>query len=269
MAKSVSFNRLPASEIIAVGILLSLAAFLWRGSVEMSYNWQWFRLPRLLFPGERAETWQWGPLLAGLGMTFFLAVVAAPLAALLGFVVALMGKSKLIVVRGFARAYVEIIRNTPMLVQLYLLYFFVGTILSLDRITAAVVALAVFEGAFAAEIFRAGLNATPQVQFDAARSLGLTRWQSFRLIALPQSLPLILPPLASLFVALIKHTSLVSVIAIPELTNLARNVIADTYLTFEIWLVVAAIYIVVCYVLSQAIAVWERKLVRRQALGKK
>lgn len=256
-----------AAQLLALAVLVGIIVFFWRSGTAVSYNWQWFRIPRLLFPGWRNDVWQWGPLVDGLRITFVLALLGAPFAAAIGLAAALMGKSQLITLRWVARIYVEVVRNTPMLVQLYLLYFLLASIFSLDRFTAGVLALAIFEGAFAAEIFRAGLDATPRGQLDAARSLGLTRWQSFRFIALPQSLPLTLPPLASLFVALVKHSSLLSVVAIPELTNLARNVIADTYLTFEVWLVIAAIYIVLCYFLSQAIGMWERRLLARQSLG--
>ena len=252
-----------SSHGLAYLILLAIVIFLWRGSTTMSYNWQWFRIPRLLMPRMEDGTFMPGPILEGLKMTFVLALVSVPIASAIGLIMALISKSKLITLRWFSIVYVETVRNTPMLVQLYLIYFLFASIFSIDRVIAGVMALAIFEGAFAAEIFRAGLTATPKGQLDAARSLGLGRWQSFRLIAIPQSLPLILPPLANLFVSLLKHSSLVSVIAIPDLTNMARNVIADTYLTFEIWLVVAGIYITVCFFLSKGIGLWEKRLLRR------
>lgn len=250
-------------QIAAALILLGVGAFLWQGGANLPYNWQWFRIPRLLLPGWFGDKWQWGPLVAGLRLTFLLALAGIPLVAVLGLAVALAGQSRLYVLRWSSRAYIELVRNTPMLVQLYLVYFLLANIFSLERVTAGLLALTIFEGAFAAEIFRAGLLSTPRRQLDAAHSLGLSRLQTMRLVAMPQSLPLILPPLANLFVALIKHSSIVSAVAIPELTDVARNIIADTYLTFEIWLVVAAIYITLCFFLSQTINAWERRLLSR------
>ena len=254
-----------------LGAFLALAAVIggiWYGASNISYNWQWYRIPRLLLPGYRGDEWTWGPLASGLRLTVILALCSAPLAAVIGLVIALMEKSRLVALRVFSRSYIELARNTPLLVQLYLLYFMLANLLDLDRTTAGILALALFEGAFAAEIFRAGIDAIPRGQRDAAAGLGLRPLAAFRLIYLPQSLPLILPALANLFVALIKHSSIVSVVALPELTDIARNLIADTYLTFEIWLTVAVIYIALCFSLSIAIRLWEARLVQRMNGGR-
>jgi polar amino acid transport system permease protein len=157
-------------------------------------------------------------------------------------------------------AYVEAIRNTPLLVQLYIVYFILAPILGLDRFWAGVLALAIFEGAFAAEIFRGGIQAVRLGQWEAAWTLGLSRTQAYRLIVLPQALRVILPPLAGLGVSLIKHSAIVSVIAIFDLTNEGRNVISDTFMTFEIWLTVAALYLCVTVTLSLAVQGLERRL---------
>lgn len=245
--------------LIIAGVLL----FIWQGGARSSYNWQWYRIPNLLLPGYRGDEWTWGPLVAGLRLTLILALFSVPLAAVIGLAAALMEKSRLVAVRWISRSYVELVRNTPLLVQLYLLYFMLANLLSLDRTVAGILALALFEGAFAAEIFRAGIEAVPRGMRDAAMGLGLRPLQAFRLIYLPHSLPLILPPLANLFVALIKHSSIVSVVALPELTDVARNIVADTYLTFEIWTVVAAVYILLCFTCSVAIRQWENRLLSR------
>lgn len=237
--------------------------FLWQGGTSSEYNWQWYRLQRVLLPGWRNDVWTWGPLVGGLKLTLILAAISAPIAGLIGLIVAIGESSRFLVLRMLAAGYVELIRNTPLLVQLYLLYFMFANFFNLERVTSGILALALFEGAFAAEIFRAGFNSIPTGQRRAAMALGFNRLQSFRLIYLPQSLPLIMPPLAGLFVALIKHSSIVSVVALPELTDIARNLIADTFLTFEIWLTVAAVYIFLCFSVSTSIRIWEKRLLSR------
>ena len=247
-------------------IVVALAAFFWRGGTIIEYNWQWYRLPRLLLPGWRDGVWVWGPIISGLKLTLLLAFVSVVLAGLIGLLTAVSGYSRFLALRMLSRGYIELMRNTPLLVQLYLLYFMFASFFDIERVTSGILALALFEGAFAAEIFRAGFDSIPTGQRRAAQALGLSRLQAMRLIYLPQSLPLILPPLAGLFVALIKHSSIVSVVALPELTDMARNIIAYTYLTFEIWLTVAVVYIALCFSVSLAIRAWEKRLLAR--LGK-
>ena len=162
--------------------------------------------------------------------------------------------------RGLAHGYVVLMRGTPLLVQLYLLYFMFGNALAFDRFFAAVLSLALFEGAFVAEIIRAGVAAVPSGQNEASAALGMSRFARWRFVLLPQTLPLILPPLANLFVSLIKHSSIVTIIAIADLTDAARNIISETFLTFEIWLTVGAMYVLVCLPPARAIAAWERRL---------
>ena len=165
----------------------------------------------------------------------FLATLAA------GLVAALLRLSGSPVGRALARCYIEVTRNTPLLVQLYVFYFVLAPILGIGRMTTGVLALGLFEGAFAAEIIRAGIQAVPAGQAEAAASLGLTQWQAMRLVV---------PPLASLMISLVKHSAIVSAIAIFDLANEARNVISDTFMTFEIWLTVAGMYLVVTTLLS-------------------
>jgi polar amino acid transport system permease protein len=177
-----------------------------------------------------------------------------------GLVAAILRQSGSLVGGALVRIYVEVIRNTPLLVQLYLFYFVLSPILGIDRYWTGVLCLAVFEGAFAAEIFRAGIEAVSKGQWEAGRSLGLTTARLYRHIVLPQALRLVLPPLTGLSVSLVKHSAIVSVIAVFDLTNEGRNVIADTFLTFEIWLAVAAVYLVVTGTMSAAVGVLERRL---------
>jgi polar amino acid transport system permease protein len=119
--------------------------------------------------------------------------------------------------------YVELIRGTPLLVQIFIVYFFIGTVLNLDRFTAGVAALAVFTGAYVAEIVRAGISSIHKGQMEAGRSLGMTSAQTMRYVILPQAFKRVLPPLAGQFINLIKDSSLVSVISITDLTKAGRG----------------------------------------------
>ena len=173
---------------------------------------------------------------------------------------ALLAMSHSIVGRAVARGYVELIRNTPLLVQIYLFYFVLAPILGIGRDMTGILALGLFEGAFAAEIIRAGIAAVPRGQWEAGESLGLSPWRVRRHIVLPQAARIVLPPLTSLAISLVKHSAIVSAIAIFDLTNEARNIIADTFLTFEIWLTIAGIYLLVTTTMSWCAALLERRL---------
>ena len=135
--------------------------------------------------------------------------------------------------------------------------------LGLGREATGVLCLALYEGAFATEIIRGALQAVPRGQREAALSLGLSDAQAERDIVWPQALPLMLPPLAGVLVNLVKHSAIVSVIAIFDLTTQARSIIADTFMAFEIWLTTAALYLCVTVCLSLAIHAFERRLRRR------
>jgi polar amino acid transport system permease protein len=155
---------------------------------------------------------------------------------------------------------VELIRNTPLLVQIYLLYFVFGPVIGLDRFSTAVLALSLFQGAYTAEIFRGGLNSIPKGQFEAAKSLGLNPFYTFYDVILPQLLQRTLPPLTNEVVSLIKNSSIVSVMAIFDLTTEGRNIVSETAMPFEIWFTVAAIYLSLTLMLSGLSAWMEHKL---------
>jgi len=216
-----------------------------------------------LFEGDLlGSTFQWkiGPLMQGLWVTVWLSFLSGILGLAIGLVTGLCRISRNPALRGMAITYVELIRGTPLLVQIFIFYFFIGTVLDLDRMVAGVGALAVFAGAYVAEIVRAGIQSIPRGQMEAARSLGMTVPQAMRHVILPQAFKRTLPPLAGQFISLIKDSSLVSVIAITDLTKSGREVITSSFATFEIWFVVAAMYLVLTSVLSQAIFWMERRL---------
>jgi len=205
-------------------------------------------------------TWRLGPLLTGLVTTMWISAAASVLGLAIGLVAGLMKISRNYTVSMLAAIYVEIIRGTPLLVQIFIAYFFIGTVFNLDRNVAGIGALALFAGAYVAEIVRAGIQSIPKGQMEAARSLGMSLPQAMTEIILPQALKRILPPLSGQFISLIKDSSLVSVIAITDLTKSGREIITSTFATFEIWLVVAAMYLIVTSLLSQFVFYLERRL---------
>lgn len=250
--------RLAFDTLAFLAVLLGLGWLIVEGASALHYNWQWYRIPQYLYRLEDGAFYP-GPLLRGLGVTLELTGWSVLLTVIFGLAAALLQRSSSWVGHAVARLYVEIVRNTPMLVQLYLVYFILAPILDLDRFVAAVLALALFEGAFAAEIFRAGIEAIPRGQWEAGRTLGLSSYAVHRFVILPQAIRLVLPPLTGLAVSLIKHSALVSVIAVADLTTEGRNLIADTFMTFELWFTVAALYLALTTSLSFLVSWLERR----------
>ncbi|WP_028079668.1 amino acid ABC transporter permease [Solimonas soli] len=201
-----------------------------------------------------------GPLTLGLWMTLRISAVALLFSMLLGLAAGLGRVSRNPAAYGLATTYVELIRGTPLLVQIFIFYFFVGTVLKLSAFTAGVAALAVFTGAYVAEIVRAGIEAIPKGQMEAARSLGMSVPQAMRHVILPQAFKKTLPPLAGQFINLIKDSSLVSVMALTDLTKAGREVVASTFSPFEVWFTVAAMYLVLTGTLSWCVRRLEKRL---------
>jgi polar amino acid transport system permease protein len=162
--------------------------------------------------------------------------------------------------QSIARIYLELIRNTPLIVQLFFMYFVIAPLVDMDGWTAAVIALSMFEGAYASEIIRGGIVSLPPGQWEAAYSIGLERRDALRYIILPQSIRRVLPPLVGQAISLIKDSALVSTIAIYDLTMRGQVIVAETFLAFEIWFVVAGIYLIITISLSVAVSLLRNKL---------
>lgn len=224
------------------------------GAEAMNYQWQWDRVPDYLFFFEDGH-WYSAELIDGLLVTLQLTAISAVATLILALVTALLRLSNAIVGRGLAYGYVELIRNTPLLVQIYLLYFVFGPYLGLDRFNTAVLALTLFQAAYASEVIRSGLNSINKGQFEACRTLGLSSFNTYRYVILPQVVKQTLPSLTNEVISLVKNTSIVSVMAIFDLTTEGRNIVSDTAMPFEIWFTVAAIYLLLTLTLS-AIAAW-------------
>ncbi len=202
-----------------------------------------------------------GPLLIGLWVTLQLSVLSLVFALLLGLLAGLGRVSANPAARDMAALYVELIRGTPLLVQMFIVYFFLGTVLNLSGFVAGVAALSVFTGAYVAEIVRAGIEAVPKGQMEAARSLGLSHWQAMRHIVLPQALKTTLPSLAGQSINLVKDSSLVSVMALTDLSMAGREIVASTFSPFEVWFTVALMYLL----LTGALSVFVRRLEKKMA----
>ncbi|WP_374443037.1 amino acid ABC transporter permease [Pseudomonas panipatensis] len=204
--------------------------------------------------------WTAGPLAWGLWTTLWISFVSGALGLAIGLFTGLCRLSKNPTLHDLSTLYVELVRGTPLLVQIFIFYFFIGTVLNLSREFAGVAALALFTGAYVAEIIRSGVQSIARGQDEAARSLGLNAGQSMRYVILPQAFKRVLPPLAGQFISLVKDTSLVSVIAITELTKSGREAITTSFSTFEIWFCVAALYLVINLPLSHLASRLERRL---------
>jgi len=235
------------------GVILLL-----KGAEDQGYYWQWFRIPKYLYEIDDGRFIA-GPILKGLKITLNLTWISLILTYIIGLVTALMRLSNSLLARGIARVYLEITRNTPLLVQIFFIYFVVAPILDIDRFVAGVLALSLFEGSYASEIYRSGIVAVNKGQWEASYTLGLSTYQSYRYIILPQAIRRILPPLTSQAVSLIKDSSLVSVIAIYEMTMQANEIASETFLVFEIFFTIAAIYLALTITLSQIVAYFEKR----------
>ena len=191
-----------------------------------------------------------GPVLNGLWVTLKISFFAALLTFVIGTVVAFMKLSSLVFLRDIATVYITIVRGTPLLVQIFLFYFIVANIFELDRFVAGVLALGIFFGAYMAEVLRGAIQSIDKGQLEAANSLGISKFQAMRYIILPQAFKRALPTLVGEMIALVKDSSLVSVISITDLTKVGKEIVANTFSPFETWIVIALVYLSITSVLS-------------------
>ncbi len=203
----------------------------------------------------------WPAFLKGAWYTLELSFFGVLLGTLLGVALALMRISSLWPLKLVATAYIELIRGTPMLVQVFIIYYGLTSFgINLTAFMAGVIALTINSSAYMAEVFRAGIEAIDKGQAEAARSLGMTKTMSLRYIVLPQAFRNMLPAIGNEFVIIIKDSSLISVVGISELMYAARTVQGATYLPMEPLLVAAAIYFVMTFTISRLLAWLERRL---------
>jgi polar amino acid transport system permease protein len=265
-------------DVVILGALAAFVAYLgFRVEIVLKYHWAWSRvLPYLVRWDEPQHRYVLGLLVEGLLTTIRLSIWGMLLAAALGLLFGLGRTSRSLFLRLVAASYVGFVRNIPPLVFVFLFYFILSSqfipLLGLERIAreaqaggslwlailfgkpellvnfaTGLLCLALFEGAYLTEIVRAGIEAVPEGQWDAGKSLGLTRAQIMRRVVLPQALRKVLPPLASQFIMLIKTSSIVSLISIQELTFLANEAASSSFHVFELWIIAAGLYFALCF----------------------
>lgn len=281
-----------APDAVALLLLLLAGGYIgYQAFTGLEYHWNWSVIPQFILRQDTASgRWVPGILLQGLITTFRLSVWSIILATLIGIFFGLCRVSTRPYWRLVAGTYVGLVRNTPPLVIVFVFYFFIGdqimtalsmndlayslsdsphpllTILfgpleQLPQILSAVITVGLFEGAYIAEIVRAGIESVESGQWEASCALGLKRSQQMRYIILPQALQRMLPALAGQFISTIKDSSIVAVISIQELTFQGLQLMTTTYRTFETWITVLGMYFVLTFLCSA--------LVRRLETGMK
>lgn len=200
-------------------------------------------------------------LIMGAGITIEITIIAVGIGFFLGLITSMCRLSKVKFLEIIAVCYINIIRGTPMLVQIFLIYFALPAIIGvrINPFVAAVAACSINSGAYVSEIFRAGIQSVDKGQMEAGRSLGLSWMQTMRYIIIPQAFKRVIPPLGNEFIQMTKETSLVSVIGFEELTRRGQLIIAKTYGTFEIWLTVAAIYLIMTLTIARLVSFLEKR----------
>lgn len=265
---------LTITDLVVGSFLLLLCLFFtYRVKVGLNYNWAWDAIPQFIFRFDAKKSeWVSGILLTGFYTTIRLSFWGVILATVFGIISGIAKTSKILFLRWLATTYVETMRNLPPLVIIFIAYFFVGDQLLapleidewayslspaaqnlvsiffakpgyLTAFFAALMTLAIFEGAYITEIVRAGIESIDRGQWEASHALGLTRYQQMRHIILPQTFQRIMPPMAGQFISLIKDSSIVSVISIQELCFQGIELMTSTLHTIEIWTVVTIMYL--------------------------
>lgn len=234
------------SWLLAFGFLALVFYFSFH---QVAYHWNWGGVYRYR-----------GNLLTGWLVTIFISLLSLVLSSIIGVVFALVRRSHFLPLRYFGQLYVELVRGTPLLVQILIFFYVVADAFHLqDRYLAGILILSFFSGAYISEVVRAGIESVSASQLESARAIGLTRPQTYRYVILPQAVRLILPPLVGQFVSLIKDSSLLSLIAVNEFTQAARDVNSATYSTLECYLPLAAGYLA----LTLPISLWARALEKK------
>ncbi len=267
-------------SVVTAALLLFLGYVTYRVSVGLNYHWDWGMIPNYLLRWD-AEKGRWvsNILLEGLFTTIRLSVWSILFATMIGVAMGILRTRKRLLFRLIGRSYVELIRNIPPLVLVFIFYFFVSDQLMLmlgvdefirnrtgmtagwlsvavappDLFTAfvsGVFTVALFQGAYIAEIVRAGIQSIDNEQWEASAALGLTWLQQMRFIVLPQAARRVLPPLANEFINTIKYSSIVSIISIQELTFQGMQVMSSTQRTNEVWLTISLMYFLLCFAVS-------------------
>ncbi|MCX8084462.1 MAG: amino acid ABC transporter permease [Calditerrivibrio sp.] len=254
----ISINRNLGLRILSYLILIFSLYFL---TTLVDYKWDWYRIPRLLGYFEYGRFIS-GELLKGFFKTIEIAFLSIFSALMVGSFAAILSFSPLSSLQIIYKAYIFSFRNTPLIIQILINYFIVGHIYNLSAYWVAVGTLALFEGSYVAEILRGGFGGISKEQWLAGYSLGLSRCQVFGRVILPQTVPVVLPPLGNIVVSTVKDSSLLSVISIYELTFEAQKAVSESFLTFEIWWTVAVLYFIINIIITILVRFLEIKSMR-------
>jgi polar amino acid transport system permease protein len=197
-------------------------------------------------------------LIPAIPVTALITVCSFALALILGLIIGVLRISRIKIISTLAAAYINIIRGVPLLVQIFFIYFGLGKFLNFDRFTAGVLAVGICYSAYLAEILRSGIEAIDRGQHEAAEALGMTRFQTLRHVIIPQSMRIVIPPIANEFIASLKDSSLVSIIGLREITRAGREYYSQYFVDFQTWLMVALIYLIMTLTLSRIVKYLER-----------
>ena len=219
----------------------SLLYLLYIGVQQSGYAWQWYRVWEYILIFEDGTVYA-GDFLYGLKDTIYIVICSLILSLLFGIVLAAGRISSGKIANFTSSTYITVFRNTPILAQIYIFYFLIAPIFNMDRWVVGVLALSLYEASFVGEILRGAIQSVSNRQWEAGRSLNLSTYRIVTRIIFPQALRIVIAPLTNVAINLLKHSSIVSVIAIYELTTTARDAISDTFLTLEIWIIIACFY---------------------------
>ena len=249
-----------SGKFIKYGLIGGILIFiLVKGYENLDYNWQWYRVWPYFFSFENGRLVK-GLLVDGLIVTLKISSIGLLLSMVIGFLTAFARLSPFPMLKLVSWIYIESIRNTPLLIQIFVIYFVISPVLNISAFFSAVIALSLFEGAYSSEIIRSAIVNIPKGQFEAARSIGLSTPVTYTKVIIPQMLRQALPMLAGQSVSLIKDSALVSTISIYDLTMQGERIVSETFLTFEIWFSVAVCYLVLTASLSFLIRKFEDKI---------
>ena len=280
-------------DYLLLAVLVAFFAYIWV-TIEgtLNYKWRWELIPSYIvgYHTEREEYFA-NILLQGLAATIRISIYASILALIFGTVLGVARCSKNLTIRMLARTYLELLRNIPPVVVVFIFFFFLsqqlidaldlarwsrgiarqddiwlwelffGDMRRFPSIISGVIVLALFESAFVGEIVRAGIQSISKGQREAARSIGMNRFQEMWYIVLPQAMKRVVPPLANQFISLIKDSSIISLISVQELTYKTVEMVASSRMIFEAWITTAAFYFIVCFGLSRLFSRLERRRV--------
>jgi polar amino acid transport system permease protein len=282
--------------MLLAGIGTAAAWLIYQATIQAQYHWNWQAIPQYLLRFDKPSgRWVPGLILQGVLVTLRLSFWATCLALIIGTIMGLFRISRSPYRRLLGSGYVALIRNIPVLVWIFIFYYFIGDRLlpamGIDRLVrldggplsgilrliladparvsifiSGAVALAVYEGAYITEIVRAGIQSIDKGQWEASAGLGFTRAQQLHYIIFPQALRRVMPPLAGQFISTIKDSAIVSVISIQELTFQGMELMAATFFTFEIWLTILAIYFVLCLACSLLVERFELHLRKEERM---